>query len=351
MTKLHKVLFVDDDLSILKAANLFFRNKYNVVLSTNGKDAIGKIASEHVDVIVSDYSMLNGNGLELKKYIDKADYEIPFILMSGQITKGNVIEFANAKVDYIFEKPFDFEDLNLQIETSLENKRKNQEKNKLSFLGKNTGHIIHDINNNLGIIMMGSELGLGMVPDEAMGKILTKTQKACSNIIDMVDKYKVMNNFNLNLAPITVAEFLQNMESSCQEYSQVYGVNFSLSHSGIRGKLEVDEDLMKQLVLNLLSNSKDSMVDSVKEVKIECSMDHKYLYLIVSDNGTGICPKVQPKLFKEKVSTKGDKGTGMGLGYCKQIVDSHLGEISLHKSDSQGTSFLIKLPYIKGENP
>ena len=70
----------------------------------------------------------------------------------------------------------------------------------------------------------------------------------------------------------------------------------------------------------------------------------------VQDNGVGIAEKDQEQLFVPFFSTKGQRGTGLGLAVTKKIVEEHHGEIELISKVGQGTTFRIKLP-MKAQPP
>ncbi len=64
----------------------------------------------------------------------------------------------------------------------------------------------------------------------------------------------------------------------------------------------------------------------------------------IADNGTGMTEEVQDKLFERFFSTKGPKGTGLGMLVTRKIVDEHGGTISFESSPGKGTTFTISFP-------
>jgi len=66
--------------------------------------------------------------------------------------------------------------------------------------------------------------------------------------------------------------------------------------------------------------------------------------IAVSDNGPGIPPEEQPKIFQAFYSTKGHKGTGLGLAAARKIVEEHGGRITLRSVPGEGATFTIRLP-------
>ncbi len=78
--------------------------------------------------------------------------------------------------------------------------------------------------------------------------------------------------------------------------------------------------------------------------QVESSWDDEYVEVQVIDNGCGIPEEQLPKLFEPFATTKGQKGTGLGLAVTWGIVDNHNGTISVKSELGVGTSFIILIP-------
>src|SRR5262249_3060193 len=103
--------------------------------------------------------------------------------------------------------------------------------------------------------------------------------------------------------------------------------------------------LLEILLINLIKNSLEAMSgqQSRKEIEIKAESDSRYAILTVTDSGPGIKPEDKTNVFKSTFSTKGAKGTGMGLYLTSQIVQAHGGTITIDGMDS-GATFRIILP-------
>ncbi len=112
-----------------------------------------------------------------------------------------------------------------------------------------------------------------------------------------------------------------------------------------------DSVKFSQLIANLVTNSIDSygkLDNSLPDRLILVSIYQKleWLYVIVSDNGSGISPEIADNIFDPFFSTKigSERGTGIGLSMVKQTVENDFsGSISLISSVNSGTQFTIKL--------
>jgi len=103
---------------------------------------------------------------------------------------------------------------------------------------------------------------------------------------------------------------------------------------------------MHQVLMNLLSNALDAVEPKRGLVRIECRYDdaNKQSVIEVIDNGAGIAPAMMKHMFELFHSTKGNRGTGIGLAVAKKIVEEHEGAISVRSAPGEGTTFTIRLP-------
>jgi signal transduction histidine kinase len=74
---------------------------------------------------------------------------------------------------------------------------------------------------------------------------------------------------------------------------------------------------------------------------------HGFARITVADSGTGIPPDMIKSIFEPFVSTKGEKGTGLGLWIVKGIIENHGGKMRLRSRLGQGTVFKIDLPVVR----
>ncbi|HZK79746.1 MAG TPA: ATP-binding protein [Humisphaera sp.] len=110
--------------------------------------------------------------------------------------------------------------------------------------------------------------------------------------------------------------------------------------------IPVDPSGMHQVLMNLLSNALDAVRAKEGLIRVECHYDepNRQTILEVIDNGAGIAPSMMKHMFELFHSTKGNRGTGLGLAVAKKIVDEHEGSISVRSAPGQGTTFTIRLP-------
>ncbi len=108
-----------------------------------------------------------------------------------------------------------------------------------------------------------------------------------------------------------------------------------------------------QAVLNLLANALEAVQPESGVVTLRCFWDDPahQVHLSVSDNGEGIDPSHRQYLFLPFHSTKGQRGTGLGLAVTKKIVEEHGGSITVESAPQAGTVFTMHLPTDPGQAP
>lgn len=110
--------------------------------------------------------------------------------------------------------------------------------------------------------------------------------------------------------------------------------------------IPADPDGLHQVMMNLLTNAIDAVEAQKGLIRVVCRYDasNKQGVIDVIDNGPGIPPAMMPHMFELFHSTKGNRGTGLGLAVAKKIVEEHDGSISVKSRQGEGTTFTIRLP-------
>jgi signal transduction histidine kinase len=114
--------------------------------------------------------------------------------------------------------------------------------------------------------------------------------------------------------------------------------------------IPIDADGIHQAVLNLLMNAIDAVEANRGVVTLSSHYDSvsQNAIIEVQDNGVGIAEKDIEKIFEPFFSTKGQRGTGLGLAVTRKIVQEHTGIIEVISKVGQGTTFRMKLPLNAG---
>jgi PAS domain S-box-containing protein len=110
--------------------------------------------------------------------------------------------------------------------------------------------------------------------------------------------------------------------------------------------VHVDADLMKQAILNLVLNGVQSM-SAGGTLTLKARRDEEMILAEVLDQGSGIPPEAQEKIFELYYTTKGDEGgSGIGLAQTYQIMQWHYGSVEFDSIVGAGTTFRLRLPAV-----
>jgi signal transduction histidine kinase len=102
----------------------------------------------------------------------------------------------------------------------------------------------------------------------------------------------------------------------------------------------------RQVVLNLLRNACEAISQAGKRVVVQMTGHGSRVELVVTDEGAGIAPEVLPSIFQFGMTTKGERGNGMGLWTVKHILNKHCGEVRVESQPGQRTRIELLWPRI-----
>jgi signal transduction histidine kinase len=108
-----------------------------------------------------------------------------------------------------------------------------------------------------------------------------------------------------------------------------------------------DHEGIHRALLNLVGNALDAIEGSEAPAVTVSSMreaDGNWVRLTVRDNGTGISPEKLREIFRPFVSSKGARGTGLGLAVSRKILREHGGDILVESTVGKGSTFILRLP-------
>jgi PAS domain S-box-containing protein len=117
------------------------------------------------------------------------------------------------------------------------------------------------------------------------------------------------------------------------------------------GEMSMDPRSVHEVLLNLMSNAIDACLfdeDTSKnwQVMLKTARENdSRITFEVTDNGTGMSQEVQQKLFTSFFSTKGHRGTGLGLMVTRKLIEEHDGNIQVSSKPGEGTCFTVQIPY------
>ncbi len=146
-------------------------------------------------------------------------------------------------------------------------------------------------------------------------------------------------------------EIVEDVVELVRDFAKANHITISKETAPDIGEVVVAPETIHRSLLNLVSNALDACMedeDTSKpfEILIKTYQEPgNMLCLEVRDNGCGMDAETQARLFDPMFSSKGGKGTGLGLLVTKKLVQEHKGTIDIHSQLGQGSTFIIRLPY------
>ena len=176
-----------------------------------------------------------------------------------------------------------------------------------------------------------------------MQQAMHTIHRRSKGLLTFVENYRKLSR----IAPpqrtaVTVGELLDDMKKLYPSDPILYTYNSDCRDLSIM----IDRPQIEQTLINLIKNATEACCEKeLAAIAIQCSHDRQkqQIVLSVSDNGCGILPEVQDKIFVPFFSTK-QKGSGIGLNLCKQIARLHGGNIAVSSTPGIGTTFTMHLP-------
>ena len=111
---------------------------------------------------------------------------------------------------------------------------------------------------------------------------------------------------------------------------------------------EIDETSLQAAMINILENAIEACIDNLAKkehtISFIARIDKEKVLFRIQDNGLGMDPATLKNIFTIFFSSKGNKGTGLGLFIANKVIGQHRGEIKVKSTQNKGTEFLIKIP-------
>ena len=140
-------------------------------------------------------------------------------------------------------------------------------------------------------------------------------------------------------------EIIRSVVELMQPTAQELGIRLSVEPHAVSGTVQLDKDAIHHCVMNLVSNAIDACEEEGAAVSVSArDVGSGRIMIQVSDQGCGMDEKSRRCLFQPFFSSKGSRGTGLGLSVTQKIVHEHGGRIEVDSEEGKGSTFRIFLP-------
>lgn len=361
------ILIVDDVRQVRTMLRYVMEQEgYQVLEASSGRAGLALYQEKCPDIVLLDAVMPEMDGFDLCRALHQIDTNhSPAIIMITALEDGQAVDkaFEAGAIDYI-HKPIHISILRQRVKRLLQEKEASSQllKNlaiaeEISALrAKFVTVVSHEFRTPMSTILLSSEL-LEKYHDKWSDQ---KKQVHFQKIKDAINKMTCLLEDIFLIGKVESGEVLfqpvlTNINKLCQQVIdewQVkvagdYQVNFQSPSKDLF--IELDPLMIRQVIINLLSNSTQYSV-SHKTIDLILSVHDHLINICLKDQGFGISPNDINHVFEpfyRGVNVHNVSGTGLGLTIVKKFVDYHQGEVKISSQVGIGTTVTVSLPIVR----
>jgi two-component system NtrC family sensor kinase len=230
---------------------------------------------------------------------------------------------------------------------------------RLAAIGQTVAGVAHGVKNILHGFKGGSylvNLGIEKHNDDKLVKGWDLIQRNINRTHDLVmDLLSYAKERPPEFEPCNPNRLVMDVCEVMQGLAKEHQVKMEMDLDPAIQTVSMDPRIIHQCLSNLVSNAIDACLfdeNVIKQwqVSIRTILGRdRRIHFIVADNGAGMNDEVKAKLFTSFFSTKGHRGTGLGLLVTRKSVEAHGGTVNVTSTEGKGTTFDVALPYRDAE--
>ena len=218
-----------------------------------------------------------------------------------------------------------------------------------AMIGELSAGLAHEINNQMVFVSFLNTL-IKKLPPENSEDIKDLAEDLCDGrdrIVGLLKDFQGLATKQEMNYEKTYTHLRKVVESSIQLSKMDLDVKRKkiVFQSSFDGEAVINRNKIIQVLVNLLRNAAYAIEEKENgEIAVLIDKKDDHATISISDNGVGIKPDNMEKMWEPFFTTKGEKGTGIGLDICKRIIEEHNGTINCISKAGEGTTFTIYLP-------
>lgn len=224
--------------------------------------------------------------------------------------------------------------------------RRSVHEEKLAALGALLAGLSHELNNPLTTILCCAQILEQELGDEEhremAASIFRESQRCQSLVTDTLRACRRQPTASKNLS---LNECVQSVVNLCQPQFQRQQSLLELDLAAVMPELYGVREHLIQVILNLVQNARLAVADQPGgRVLVRTTVRSHTVRLQVVDNGPGVPPAHLKQIFDPFFSTRGERGTGLGLALVSRVASEHGGTIAVYNRPEGGAVFTLELP-------
>lgn len=373
-----RILAVDDDDGNLAVLEDLFEDDYDITTADSPEEALGLFETEAFDMVISDQRMPGMTGVQMLSKIREREPDTVRIIVSAYSDSSELMAAINSGQVYRYVlKPWDPSDLEAVVRQGLEHRFQTlairllvgtlQDRNvalgdtlqelkdaqekvlhtaRLATIGQLSSSLTHELKNHVGGIRVAYEmLKSAEVPAtlQAYVDLGNRSARSLMELVESLNAYVRRGGWELELVEADLGVLVEETLRICRMDRRCKERDLHVAKDKDVPRLLVDTGKVRQVLVNLLRNALDA-TGPADRIEIALSRSNgNSIALTVHDTGEGIADENLKKIFKPFFTTK-EKGLGLGMDICKQIVEAHGGVLAVDSVLGNGTTVSVVLP-------
>ncbi|MFP5273637.1 hybrid sensor histidine kinase/response regulator [Coleofasciculus sp.] len=357
------ILIVDDDPNAFDVIEAhLYREGYDLFYASSGEEALNLLDSVEPDVILLDVMMPKLNGIEVCRTIKSDSHwkHVPVIIVTALNSKEDLARSLNAGADDFITKPVSGIELRARVRSMLRIKQQYDALEATLRLREDLSNmIVHDLRNPLTNILLCSDL---LLQTSTNGKDLQRLQiiaDSSRELNSMIDNLLMLAKMDsgkmvLNRTFVDLNELVSTVTLQFQSISEQKNIRLISKLGESPESLLIDMNLFHRVLENLISNAikfspPESLVIlrvSYHDESLSSDFPNSKAQLQIIDSGLGISEERKRHIFdKYEVGDlmSGVSQIGLGLTFCKMVIEAHNGRIFVEDNQPQGSIFTVIL--------
>ncbi|WP_264325550.1 hybrid sensor histidine kinase/response regulator [Romeriopsis navalis] len=353
---------VDDEENNLTVVELLLTQaNYELSYFNSAMPMLEAIQHNLPDLILLDVMMPGIDGIELCRRLkqDARTKHVPIIMVTALSSREDLARCLDAGADDFISKPLNGLELRARVKSLLRIKRQYDELQTLVHLRDEmlnlrvdlSNMVIHDLRNPLANILLSCQIMQMRGMDDRNMKKIQQIEYSGHRLESMIDSLLVtakLESGKLALQPDTVnlhqliAQVMQEFRAIAEQQT----VNLVQELTPAPLYVQGDATLLRRVLDNLLSNAL-KFAPAESEVTLAVLSHDQHVILQVRDQGKGVQPELREQIFSKfeiGQHLPQVKQMGLGLAFCKMVVEAHEGQIQVEDNQPKGCVFTIRLP-------